>query len=445
MRLWGIVAVAIALGALLASRDEVLSPAAQHALAPYPVDFAADNAFLHLLGLNAPAGSDNLADARRWIETFLAARTTAEIKRQQASFETRLPLVGDRDVLCAPSKSPCLPRAAQSAEAWRQALADNRELLRRAQVMVAQPRFDDFYVPDSLASPLPNYKYATQAQLLELSEIALAVQAGQLDSALLSLETRIAFDRRMLEGARTQLGIMIASSMLRHDYRLLGEIVTAQRGRLAPWRARLLAMSAPLSLEICKSAMLRGIDAEAHMQASFMRNLPADTDVGASEKASYWYEGLFMKLGFRANATSNLIVRRFEGSRQRVAAFDPLRLEDFKTAERADNQAFGEITSSPAMVYNPLGKFMVSVSEQNTESYLLRLVDTALISRAVRVQVLAALAGTTDVPSLLASDPELFDPYTGQPLVWRAETRVLAVELRGVQTRDLSTHLEFPM
>lgn len=440
-----ILAGAVLGGGALTLRDEVLSEAAQRMLAPYRVDLADDNAFLHLVGLAAPAGSDNLAYARRWIETFLAARSMTEIKGRQEAFESRLALVGDKDELCAPNKSPCLSRVANKAGAWRQSLADNLELRRRAQVMTGLARFNEFYVPDSMASPLPEYKYVTQAQLLELSEIALAVRDGQLDSALAALAGRIAFDRRMLDGSHTLLGNMIASAMLRHDYRLLGEIVAAQRGRLAPWRARLLAMSTPLPLESCKAAIVRGLAGEAHMLANFLHGLRNSAD-DESDSDSRWYGRLLMTFGFRANATANLVARRFERARQRLDAFDPLRLAAFKAAEAADNKEFGEIVFSPRAAYNPLGKFMVAMNEQDMGSYLLRLTDTALISRAVRLQVLAALAGgSNDIPSLLAGDPALFDPYTGRPLAWDARTRILAVDLRGTQTRDLSPHLEFPM
>lgn len=431
-------------GGALMLQDEALSESAQRALAPYRLDLADDNAYLHLLGLAAPAGSDSLAYARSWIETFLAARSVTEIRRRQEAFDNRLALAGDKDALCAPNKSPCLPRAAEMAGVWRRSLADNAELRGRSAIMTALARFNEFYVPDSMASPLPEYKYATQAQLLELSEIALAVRDGQLDSALAALAARIAFDRRMLEGSHTLLGNMIASAMLRHDYRLLGEIVAAQRGRLAPWRARLLAMSTPLPLDSCKAAMARGLAGEAHMLANFLHGL-RDSAADESDSDSRWYGRLPMTFGFRANATANLVARRFERSRLRLDAFDPLRLEAYKAAEVADNEEFGGMVYSPGVIYNPIGKFMVAMNEQDMGSYLLRLTDTALISRAVRLQVLAALAGSNDIPSLLAGDPALFDPYTGRPLAWDARTGILAVDLRGTQTRDLSPHLEFPM
>ena len=437
------IALAIAVIGFLMFRDEALSEEAQRMLTPYPADFSADNAYLHLVGLAAPAGSDAPAHARRWIEVFSVPRGPDDIKRQLAAFENKLPLVGDRDELCAPHKAACLPQLPEKAELWRQRLQDNRELMARFRTLSGLARFNEFYVPDNTASPLPEFKPLTQAHLLELGEIALDAQAGRLEEALSSLEARLVVDRRMLNGAQTMIGNLIANEMLRNDYRLLGEIVTANRGRLAPWRARLLKMSRPLEIEDCKSAVIRGVSGEAHTLTSLFLHMP---DSVASEKkdATQVSQRLLFRAGFRANATTNLLAARFERSRQRLAAFDPQHPELFRTAEEEDRQAFRDSVFSLQRGVNPLGQIFLSVADLEWSDYALRFTDTALISRITRLQVLAALDGKDGIPELLAK-PEFFDPYTGQPLPWNAAKRLLSVDFKGKQSGKLPSHIELPL
>ena len=437
------IALIILAAGFLMFRDEALSNEAQQALAPYPADFSGDNAYLNLVALSAPAGSDTSAYARRWIETFTVPRGPDETRRQQAAFADKLPLVADKDELCAPHKAACLPQLAKKAELWRQRLQDNQELMLRFQALSGQARFNEFYVPASPLSPSPEFKYLIQAHLLELGDIALDVQSGRLEQALSRLEARLVFDRRMLDGTQTLIGNMVANSMLRHDYRLLGEIVTANRGRLAPWRTRLLQMSRLLDIEACRAAVIRGLSGEAHAQVSFIHQLP-ELSAHETEDASQAGERILLKVGFRANATANLLSARFERSRQRLASFDPQHPELFRTAEEEDRKAFNDAIFSMQQGANMVGRILVSASALDWDDYVLRLTDTALISRATRLQVLAALDGKEDIPNLLAN-PELCDPYTGRPLHWDAEKRVLSVDFKGKQSGNLPSHIELPL
>lgn len=434
----------VILGAgFLMFRDESLSAEAQRVMAPYPADFSGDNAYLHLVGLAAPAGSDTPAYARRWIEIFTVPRGTDDIRRQQATFANQLPLVADKDELCAPHKAACLPQLAEKAELWRQRLQDNQELMLRFRALSGLARFNEFYVPASPLSPSPEYRYLIQAHLLELGEIALDAQSGRLEPALSRLEARLAFDRRMLDGTQTLIGNMVANSMLRHDYRLLGEIVTANRGRLAPWRARLLEMSRLLGIEDCRAAVIRGLSGEAHSQVSFIHQLP-ELAGREEEDASQAGERMLLTVGFRANATANLLAARLERSRQRLAGFDPQHPENFRTAEEEDRKAFNDALYSIQQGGNLVGRILVSASALDWDEYVLRLTDTALISRATRLQVLAALAGKEEIPGLL-ENPELFDPYTGRPLPWDAAKRLLSIDFKGKQSGNLPSHLELPL
>ena len=437
------IALAIAVIGFLMFRDEALSEEAQRLLAPYPADFSADNAYLHVVGLAAPAGSDAPAHARRWIEVFSVARDPDVIKARMLAFEKKLPQVANKDELCAPHKAACLPQLPEKAELWRQQLQDNQELVARFRTLSGLARFNEFYVPDNADSPSPEFKYLIQAHWLELGDIALDVQSVRLEQALSRLEVRLAFDRRMLDGTQTLIGSMVANSMLRHDYRLLGEIVAANRGRLAPWRARLLEMARPLSIEDCKSTVVRGLFAESHMMARFFHSLP-DSEHSEHDTGAQTGERLMFKLGFRANASVNLVAARFERWRQRLADFDPQHHEIFRAAEDNDGQAVDHSLESLLRGANPVGRVLLSVAEPSWSDYVLRLTDTALISRVTRLQVLAALDGRDGIPDLLAN-PEFFDPYTGQPLPWDAEKRLLSVDFKGKQGGDLPSHIELPL
>lgn len=284
-------------------------------------------------------------------------------------------------------------------------------------------------------APIPDFK--DTASLLLLDSIALDAHEGNIDSALVALERRIAFDRRMLVGSYGLIGGMVAAARLRRDFALLGEIVAANPGKLAPHRERLVAMTEPFALPDIRSHMARYVDAEATLiVACLPRLLEAENEPKADARQTPW-EWLAIKLLYRPNATANWYTRGHLRFLQRVSEFDPADLAGYYANVTADTKEQIEALFELSVVYNWIGKILATTASGTYADYIVRLSDLMAISRLVRLQVLIAQADSpVDVADLLARDERLYDPYTARPMQSDAASQRIAVDLRAKQSQN---------
>lgn len=421
--------------------DEPLSEEAARLLAPVDADISDDNGYVHLVGVMAPADEDSLHLAREWITTFGAAETRAEVETAKVRFGRPLAFIGNESELCKPDVLPCLPLAAQRAHSWRAMLDVNAQLVERVRRMEASPRYREAYFAHLHAAPNPDFKLT--ASLLVLDLIALDAQEGRIDSALVALDRRIAYDRRMLAGSSSLISGMVAANRLRRDFALLGEIVAAYPGKLAAHRSRLLAMTQPVTLPEIRLYMVRYMQAEATLfTAGMPRLLEPENAPDPNGKLSL-QDWLMIKVFYQPNATLNWYARGHLRFLRRTGEFDPADLGGYRANIASDFGERNDELLKLSILYNGVGKVLASLAGTNYSEYIVRLSDLMAISRLAHLQVLVAFAKPrADVPSLLARDERFFDPYSGKPMQWEPEPRRIAVGLKAQQSQGRPARFE---
>jgi len=443
---WGLIALALVYVTLLAINavDEAPSPELQTILRSPKIDADPDNGYLAFVGsMQAPEDEDIFDYGTRWVDAYNAAADSAAIERANTRFKTIAPsFLGDQKLLCNPSRIACLTEAGKHADVWRKLAADNDLLLARQRSLTEFPHFEESYFPPSIASPIT--PYANPARLLALDMIALDAAEGRLEPALVALEARIAFDRRVLLSSRLLITGMVARSWLGQDYALLAEIVATRAPVLAAQQARLYRITAPLEINQIRAIAGRLYEGEARFQA---RKLHEVFSLGNQQGLADKLLIMLARPGFKSRTTLNLLARKHAALQAHILTFSPENADAWalqaSRAEPYDAAAFYAWRT----LYNPVGNYVISIGGVGVygyERYMLKLSDLIGITRLARLQAEIVTAGETDVgiPAYLAANQAWYDPYTGKPMGWDAVKRQLYFDARGDAPQGISKHIQ---
>jgi hypothetical protein len=424
---------ALAIVVVINLHDEELTPEAQ-ALAEFhrPTIPDAQNAYLALVGFDAPSGGDPIATGAQMVKEFDAAAAddpTGAVRIEKMSkgaapwpwiHEGGLIFVGDTSGLCDPISKPCLRPPFDDAGKLR-ALADgNKELIARYLAIQKMTAYANPSAPDPLNAMLsgswggPRSLLLTQASLDGLS--------GKEDRALAFLAADMRFWRGVL-GAGGMIDEMRAARVLASDFALLSELIAMDSFDVRGRETTLRQMLAPLSPAETNSAPMfkREFEMVAKWLTTTQEGPLQSEDVG-------WLSGPLNMLLFKKKASLNESARLY-AELQGLASRPPADFAELSKKVRV--QAYAMSEPGVKWLYNPVGKTLVGSGIGFYPDFVARVFDLAAYSQLVRAQLevrLANLAPDKVATFLASAGSEMRNPYTGQPFNWDAANRSLSFE-----------------
>jgi hypothetical protein len=436
--------VAVCVGAMLVVlinlRDEELTPEAK-ALAEFQPPAVPDqkNAYLALVGFDAPIGGDPIAAGAKIVAandadatadpTGIARASKMENVLPVEGGNGRLQFVGDMAALCDPLSKPCMQSPLIDAEKVRAMMAANAELVSRYLELQKLPEYVNTASPDPL-QPMPSGGWSGARRLL-LTQAALDAQSGQEERALAFLTADMALWRRVLAAGSGMIDEMIAARVLTSDVAQLSEFIATPSFDIRGHQAEMLTMLAPLT------------PAERNAAAMFNREYALSSKLAAAYHADGtgseevgWWNRLQIKLLFKKNASLNDSAIMFTRLKD-MASRPPVEF----VAQREVLQREATAMSEPGIswFYNPIGKTLVRIAYPSYPEFVARVFDVVAYVQLVRAQLQVRLADLASdrVPQFLeGTGPESRNPYDNQPFAWSPATRRLSFEPMNTRVWD---------
>ena len=254
---------ALSLAVMINLRDGEISAEAR-AMAHYelPAIAADGNAYIALLGLDAPSRIDPLAegmrlaaehDTARFADPFARQRAPQQEREGDPDQDDRLAFAGDLDAACDIFSEPCLPFALARDHAVRDLYAKNFLLIDRYREARRLPGFAAVAIADKGRADIERGNLGRVHAVL-LTVAALDAQQAHAAEACSFLQADGDFWRRVLSGAATLGDKLSAFRALAENARLASELVaspvfdasacaTALRGLLAPLTGAQLSLA----------------------------------------------------------------------------------------------------------------------------------------------------------------------------------------------------------
>jgi hypothetical protein len=269
---------------------------------------------------------------------------------------------------------------------------------------------------------------------LFLANVALRAQSSNQKSqlaALGDLSQDLLMWKGVLTGDGTLASKMIAASALHADLLLLADMIADPATDLKLFDGVGQQAMTPFALADWRIDKAFGAamrtSAAQFSQAAMIASAPTGYD-GAP--LGWWQRMLARMNGhfFQLNATANLQARHFVQLIQ-LADADPSQF----SAKREQYRQWlrkNDATSSPAILFNPIGKILVEFAVPTYENYPLRVYDVAALQRLVYLvyQIRRQAIDLPAVPAFLKQHPEWSThPLDGRPFNWNAATEELAV------------------
>jgi hypothetical protein len=435
-------------------KDEELSDGAT-ALAKFhpPVLPNAQNAYLALVGFDAPAGSNPVTEGARIVAAHNAAveaRKSLPPAQRAEALESAAAKAGVSganlqfrwsgkpfgDPLGLASLPQAMERGGEIADLQKL----NAELFRRYLALQQMPAFADVSTPDIASVSLGNGVFNGPRMVL-LSKAALDAQTHHEPAALAYFAADIAFWRRVLVGRGSLVDKMIAVRMLGADLREVADLLALPAFDAHAYAAPLRQILSPLTpVELDASPMFnREFGLNLNSLSATFAQARADSSVGLLE----WFEhgplsGRFL---LKENATLNIVARdTLLLSTGSPAAYPKIR-------DALNDQAKAAFEPWKGSLYNPLGKVLVAVSAPSYLEYLARLCDLAAYQALVRAQLELRLANVaaSDVSFYLVTAPAATkNPYTGYIFNWNPATRSLSFEPNSIRWREWGASVTLP-
>ncbi len=401
--------------------DEPLDPkAASYGDARAPGVPEAENGYYALLALSADDGSDGAAYAKAWVAE---ARAAAKDNRVEKRAE---PKRAKRPAVCDSAQASCLAVVRAKPDEAKAQLDAHKEDLERHEKLIAFKRYEEVLdFPQRVVTGLLPLAPVAGAQKAHLLRAALAAEAGNLDDAWDAVERDMAFQRAMLEGARTLIGKMIAAAAYTRDLAFIADVLRSRGAEVSPQVPRLREMLKPINAAVLR--LSPALETEFAFGKSLLRNPAANQGDGGSQAA--FAERLGVKLFYKPNATTNLAYRQIVAA---TAAADA-------PAHRVASEFLAAGQSSGEMglwdyIDNPVGNILLRISAPSFSEYALRLHDLDAYNRllGLRVEMIGAGVGAEGAADFVAkSEPRFHDPYTQKPMRWDAEKKRIYFEAKG--------------
>jgi len=416
--------------------DEDLDAAAQAALDRSFTVKDTENGFFVVAGLFAPRDRDAHVVGRTLVSHWSREDEKPHWERDYGDDLDTSDFAGmvrkvSPNTWCDWNEQQCLPSYIEHRQQIAKAAHDGAILLERYQSILGYPTYQD-YISGTMQTPMPHYLGIIWAAGVHNAQCAVLVNDGSMDDCLQLLAQDVAIARKMLAGGRTILGKMVPIVLLNHDYRLLGEILSANNNAARAQSAEIRAMLTPLTAqEMDFSQVLL----EGFMTApSLLREAREVSEAGTGMSASSTPEALrflgnaISRVFLKFNATLNLDFR------QRKLLIEQSRLAAREYRDRLDEyngklRAMVPRKFNIGMIYNPIGKIMLAVALPDYPTFLLRVHDLNGLQHLVRMQwqILEQGIAPEQIPAfLMGAGAQGWNPYTEQPLDWEAATRTLS-------------------
>ena len=416
--------------------DEDLDPAAQAALdRGFTVKDTA-NGFFVVAGLFAPRDKDAHVFGRTLVSNWSKEDEKPHWQRDYgddpdtANFAGMVRKVSPNS-WCDWNEQKCLASYLEHREQIEKTARDGAILLERYQSILEYPSYQD-YMPGTVQTPMPHYLGIIWAAGVHNAQCALLVNDGRAEACLKLLAQDVEIARKMLAGGRTILGKMVPIVLLNHDYRLLGEILSADNSVANAQSAEISTMLTPLTAQELdfSQALLEGFITAPSLLREAQEVSETRMGMGSSStpEALRLLGNTVSRVFLKINATLNLDYR------QRELLIDQSRLSAREYRDRLDEYNDKAAAMIPrkfnvGMIYNPIGKIMLAVALPDYPTYLFRVHDLNGLQRLVRMQWQILERGVTPemIPAfLMGAGTQGWNPYTEQPLDWEAATRTLS-------------------
>lgn len=412
--------ISITLGLLLAlfiginAFDETLDPGAAAILNAPPKVRAEDNAYFYVVGLRAPMNRAPSEFGQQCVSRLTAIsksrkETIALFRSGKTGCSSQEKTLEWKDVstiACEQQKEGCFSHYQKQGEAIKRLAEQNKTLLQRYEQLLAMEQFED--------APYTNYvTIGLQFDLIKELYSAISViklQEGNIGEFVQRTSSEARFARMVLHGNSNFTSKLIASYMLNRAAHLTSDAVRVYPALAHEHAMALLSISQPLtvaerSLESARVADLRLLNSGWIVDA-------------ANEESSFFDRALF-HFTFKYNATINRAYQNLSGWRD----LSQLPTEQYLASGKA---ALARLTRTGYsgyvnMIYNPVGKYLLGLSNPTYGEYPRRIIDIAGQLRLVslQIQIAAQKIPESEIPAFLKNaDPAFRDPYTGQPMLW---------------------------
>jgi len=414
--------------------DEALSPEIENLIALAPPPPAEGNAFFMIWGFEASPELDPVAVGAQIVAThdrLLAAEKRLDkfkIDDFMGLNRPKMPKVNVRHCFLRIQFAPeeqCLNSYERKSEEIAKEAEERKVYLERYRKLRQYKDFGNAISQASSESPVP-----TWGLLLRMSDLVdasivyrMSVQATQRE-ALQELSEEVESWRRYLGGNDWLMTQMVADATLMRKYRLAGELMIRYPEVVSSHRDLVRRITAPLTIDQANTA--QSIKAEAR---ATIGELDQISRTGTLSSHSFFYEGLPdapLRLalavgGYKPTSTLNRILRGFKPIVDR-AALTPKQMIESRAQLDADFERATKLDLG-ALSYNLAGRALVAGLYSNYVDYAYRLADLVAFSRIIELQRQMIEAGVPkdQIGNFIAkSQPNVFDPYTEQPMKWDA-------------------------
>jgi hypothetical protein len=415
--------------------DEELSPNVEAlAMRPQPVP-ARDNAYLALLGIDAPAGVDAvdeglrlveenereivrpMADRRREFESFYRSQTAAGAVRPR----------GPRAPTCEAPALPCVRVSVSREEEIRAQLEIRSTQVDRYLQALQMPAFEETATFDLLAFLYPTGHW--EPRRLLLMKAALDAQQGRRAEAVHFLTDDLRFWTSVLDRGSSLVVAMLAARAVRVDLAVLSELIGEPDIDLSSYADSIRNAATPSPW--LGRGFSRTLAHEFELSERNVRSAAHDGPESAT-RLDRVQDRIFI-YGMNMNATRN---RSAEAYAMLQRTLEPMPASCPEVA-RLPWTLGRFIEWNVDWVYNPIGKWLTSLSAYSYPEYALRLCDTVAHMALVRAQLELRLAGASgsDIAKVL-SRTDLANPHTGQPFDWADGARELSFTLMAPRHQE---------
>jgi hypothetical protein len=422
--------------------DAPLTPMAEKALRHQPPPMPpTENAFVGIMGLNAPAGRDfilaGVEEIRRINQNF-AKQEPEKAPQETLAFRSN----DDKLYFCDQEiTETCLEDIQSAAQNIHQLLEKNEVLIARYLKIQAMPKYSNEITADFGS----NSDFMTISRLLSAHAV-LEIGDGRIREGLDFFEKNMAFYRNIITSPEINfLDLMLASDQTRRHAILLALLV--RKGWLSGEEAdRARALLTPLPAPDAAFANARWREQVFLMKGfSTMDQTPKemaqmeDLDSGEVRDGSY-LQILTVTFLFKKNMSLNLQSEFHEAEMSLIRASSPAQLRDMREEGWEDEIHKRVCTVPKARFYcrhwkNFVGEILSQIALGHDIEFLLRVHDADAYLRLLRAQLEFQRAmeslqdknkdkGTPE-EILARLGPETFNPYTQKPFAWNAKRKTI--------------------
>ncbi|MDR3054583.1 MAG: hypothetical protein LBU53_04180 [Zoogloeaceae bacterium] len=430
-------------------RDEPLTPLAEQALNYRPVPVPAEqNAFVGLVGLTAPAGSDfvQVGEEMIWRENLRQ-------KPEQAVEKLAFSVKDYRYTCIREITENCLNEIWADAENIQKLLLENDTLIQRYLKIQKMPIFSNYSMDVLSDSHFSLSGEASQISRLLSAKAILDIKNGDIAQGLRWMEKDMAFYRKILAAKDVVIFDKVVAIAHIQRYAIFLSLLV-ENGKLRGQDEIVRALLLPLDShrENLKKSTWREVVGFAQDMSHMMLNTRPDKlfeeydfDERAHVEQNYSDKLIaYLKyyLMYKHNMTVNLQVELWRHEMEIIDTTPLSRLSDENVEQKALERA--GCTNAERIfckhMKNYIGEVLVLIRGTNHSVSLLRIYDADAFLRLARAQLeyqLAAKQPDADPAKILASlPPETFNPYTGKPFDFDAERGVIGFQPAANRDKD---------